>query len=128
MTVYNNRMEMEKKYEFLGSEAELSNNEVTLNTLPNDQILELCIQIRKRNSLIRDWSNCSNKATLRTRIIESIMPTTLPTTTRKVTMHNRKRERQIILISAVLLFSSVLCVAYFLKKNLAKIRYHIDVT
>ena len=54
-------MEMEKKYEFLGSEAELSNNEVILNTLPNDQILELCIQIRKRNSLIRDWSNCSNK-------------------------------------------------------------------
>ena len=60
-------MELEQHFKVLGLHTELQ-QEVYLDDLPNNQILELCLQMRKRGSLIEDWSACSKKTTLRTRI------------------------------------------------------------
>ena len=62
--VYNARMEIEENYQILGLQQELQ-QQVTLNNLPSNQILELCLQIRKRGSKISDWSECSNKERVR---------------------------------------------------------------
>ena len=129
--VYNARMEMEEKYQILGVANEFNKvklnkmkfNEVIINTLPNDQILEVCLQIRHKTSKIRDWSNCSKKATLRTRFIENLVtPTEIPKSTKPPILYDRAKERQIILISVVVLLSSFLTVAYFIKSNWLKIR------
>ena len=57
-------MEIEENYQILGLQQELQ-QQVTLNNLPSNQILELCLQIRKRGSKISDWSECSNKERVR---------------------------------------------------------------
>ena len=64
LKVYNARMEIEENYQILGLQQELQ-QQVTLNNLPSNQILELCLQIRKRGSKISDWSECSNKERVR---------------------------------------------------------------
>lgn len=119
--VYNARMEIEENYQILGLQQELQ-QQVTLNNLPSNQILELCLQIRKRGSKISDWSQCSNKAILRTRVISTIMAPTVTVTTPEPSLRDKKRERRIILISVVVLVSTVLVTVYCIKLNWRQIK------
>lgn len=54
----------------LGYQKDLQ-SQIYLNDLPNSHVLELCIRVRKLDSLVKAWSPCSNKAILR--------PVNLPT-------------------------------------------------
>ena len=144
-------MEIEENYQILGLQQELQ-QQVTLNNLPSNQILELCLQIRKRGSKISDWSECSNKewvrihvvensyalssglkltwyeissslkAILRTRVISTIVEPTAKVTTPEPSLRDKKRERRVILISVVVLVSTVLVTVYCIKINWRQIK------
>lgn len=111
-------MELEEHYKVLGVHVELQ-QEVFLDDLPNNQILELCLQMRKKGSLIEDWSTCSKKTTLRTRVT---VPTEKPpdievTLPSPIANDLPKRERMMILIASVVFIVSVVGGSIIVKNN-----------
>ena len=116
--VWHARMELEEHYKVLGVHVELQ-QEVFLDDLPNNQILELCLQMRKKGSLIEDWSACSEKTTLRTRVT---VPTEKPpdvevTLPSPIANDLPKRERMMILIATVVFIVSVVGGSIIVKNN-----------
>ena len=115
-------MELEQHFKVLGVHNELQ-QEVYLDDLPNNQILELCIQMRKKGSLIEDWSSCSQKTTLRTRVaVPTEGPAVEVTLPSPIANDLPQRERMMILIASVVFIVSVVGGTIIVKNNWRTIR------
>merc|ERR1711935_241398 len=120
--VWHARMELEQHFKVLGVHNELQ-QEVYLDDLPNNQILELCIQMRKKGSLIEDWSSCSQKTTLRTRVaVPTEGPAVEVTLPSPIANDLPQRERMMILIASVVFIVSVVGGTIIVKNNWRTIR------
>lgn len=117
------------KKRFLGYEKDLQ-GAILLNDIPNSEVLELCVRVRKDDSIIKEWSPCSNTVILRTISI----PTT-PAAPIKMDEFpcdrysfcsnetNDIRKKDLIqLFSAIVIVSSIILVVTILVTNWNRLR------
>jgi len=120
----------------LGSVSDLSDSDpqIILNDLPNSQVLEMCLRLKKSDSKVDSWSPCSNKVILR--------PMNLPTSqtpkpinviceflwcnntgrVNKPPVQNKLKSKVTITTTAVVLFATIFIFTCVIKRNWRRIK------
>jgi len=118
------------KRRFIGYEKDLQ-GVIMLNDIPNSEVLELCIRVRKDDSLRKEWSPCSNTVTL----MPISQPTTLPSTiapedfpcekydicTNKEGTHDKMKKDVTLLTSSIIVVGSIVFLIIIIKSSWKKI-------
>ena len=113
----------------LGYQKDLQ-HQIYLNDLPNSQVLELCIRVRKKDSKVKSWSPCSNKAILRPVNLPSNEPSPTATpinvtcdfTFCNPSKQNTWKTKVVIATSFVILFMVFFILGCVLKINWRRIK------
>ena len=108
----------------LGFQKDLQ-RQLYLNDLPNSDVLELCVRVKKNDSLVKSWSPCSNKAILRPVNLPTMAPSSLVvnvTVNPNDEKQNRLKHKVVALSTGLVLFALFFIAGFVLKYNWRRIK------
>ena len=88
-------------------------------------MLELCVRVKKNDSLVKSWSPCSNKAILRPVNLPTMAPSSLVvnvTVNPNDEKQNRLKHKVVALSTGLVLFALFFIAGFVLKYNWRRIK------